>query len=372
MYEEIESLTGAKSMVSVWPTVEEASDNFEALNDEGLFVSTETGGCAVGFQLARDARIVDQFHPDARSYFWNQLKTNHLDNGVSLFWLDANEGNGNLGEDNPFPSADAQFAQGSLNEIGLMYPFEEQRAVYEGWQASNKSAIPIMLSRSAWAGSQRFGAGVWSGDTRSNFQNLYNQVPAGMNMGMSGISRWTFDIGGYMGGNTSDPEFQELVVRWFQLGTFVPIMRMHGARECTAEEKGWFQDCPNEPWSFGKENYAILSTMIHTRAKMKTYLRTTMDQASKTGRPPMRPLFFDFPNDLNAIIIEDQYMFGDDLMVAPVLSYQQRYRDVYFPGTSTDKWVNFWNEQETYNGGAMEKNMSAPIDIILVFRRSSR
>ena len=371
MYKEIESLTGAKPMVSVWPTVEEASDNFQPLSNEGLFVSTETGGCAVGFQLARDARIVDQFHPAAQTYFWNQLKTNHFDNGVSLVWLDANEGNGNLGEDNPFPSADAQFARGSLNEIGLMYPYEEQRAVYEGWKDMNRSALPIMLSRSAFAGSQRFGAGVWSGDTRSDFSNLYNQVPAGMNMGMSGISRWTFDIGGYMGGNNSDPKFQELLVRWFQLGTFTPIMRMHGARQCTPEEKEWFKDCPNEPWSFGEENYKILSTMIHTRAKMKAYLKQMFERASESGRPPMRPLFFDFPNDINAVDIEDQYMFGDELMVAPILAYQQTYRNVYFPGTKNDKWINFWDDQEAYTGGTLKEKMSAPIDTILVFRRKN-
>ena len=370
MYQEIESLTGAKTMVSVWPTVEEASDNFQALHQEGLFVGTETGGCAVGFQLARDARIVDHFHPNARAYFWDQLKANHFDNGVALFWLDANEGNGNLGEDNPFPSADAQFAQGSLNEIGLMYPFHEHRAVFDGWTRTNQSSLPIMLSRSAWAGSQRFGVGVWSGDTRSDFENLYNQVPAGLNMALSGMSRWTFDIGGYMGGNNSDPRFQELVVRWFQLGTFVPIMRMHGARQCTLEEKGWFTDCPNEPWSFGKANYEILSLMIRTRSKMKPYLKHMFEQASNTGRPPMRPLFFDFPQDQMVVNIQDQYMFGDDLMVAPVLKYQQRYRTVYFPGTGATKWGNFWDDKEIHYGGTL-KNLSVPLNIILVFRKHS-
>ena len=101
---------------------------------------------------------------------------------------------------------------------------------------------------------------------------------------------------------------------------------------------------------------------------MKPYLKHMFEQASNTGRPPMRPLFFDFPQDQMVVNIQDQYMFGDDLMVAPVLKYQQRYRTVYFPGTSATKWVNFWDDKEIHYGGTL-KNLSVPLNTILVFRK---
>ena len=142
-------------------------------------------------------------------------------------------------------------------------------------------------------------------------------------------------------------------------------MRMHGARSCTAAEKGFFQDCPNEPWSFGNEAYEILSTMIHTREKLRPYLKQVMAQAQNSGRPPMRPLFFDFSGDENAWDVEDQYMFGDDLMVAPVLEHLARSREVYFPSGAT--WTDFWDESTSIKGG-QSLNVSSPLHLIPVFR----
>ena len=182
------------------------------------------------------------------------------------------------------------------------------------------------------------------------------------------------------------PEFQELVVRWVQFAGFLPIMRLHGSRSC--DDKHGFDTCPNEPWSYGETASAALSLAIHTRESIRPYVHATMKQASATGRPPMRPLFMDFPDDATAALVEDQFMFGDEFLVAPVLAYQQRWRRVYLPGVnasfntgkvaepSTQKsaastmWQNFFNASEMFEGGQWI-NASAPLDHIPVFKLMS-
>lgn len=253
-----------------------------------------------------------------------------------------------------------------------MYPWQHQRAIFEGWRASNASAQPMMLSRSAWAGSQRWGAAVWSGDTRSTWESLALQLPAGLNMVMSGIPWWTFDIGGFQGGNNhiEDAEYRELVIRWFQLGAFMPIMRMHGARSCQSTQG--FNTCPNEPWSYGPEAYVVLADMIRCRERLRPYVDAAMAQASASGRPPVRPLFFDFPGDAEAWkegTQESEYMFGDSLLVAPVTAYGVRSRRVYLPAGAT--WKSFWGSSQPIIPGGRWINANAPLESIPVFVRQS-
>ena len=388
MYKEIHALVGAAVMVSAWPTVATDSVNWDSMFNRGLLACAETGSCNIGSQLDIRSTIIDQFQEETRDYFWLQLKKNHLDQGASLFWLDADEGCGSLGEDSPYPRADAVFASGSAAEVCTMFPYQHQRAVFEGWKATEGSeSMPMTLSRSAWLGSQRWGAAVWSGDTMSSWEYLRIQIPAGLNMQMSGIPWWTFDIGGFFvpSGSTfknEDPEFRELLVRWFQLGTFTSIMRMHGSRTC--DDKHGFETCPNEPWSFGMEVEKILVNLIHYRenkAFMRPYVSETMAQASKYGRPPQRPLFFDFPEDTIAVEINDQYMFGDRLLVAPITEYKQRYRKVWLPGGKDVMWSFLWETKEGGNfrashaarklSGGQWVNVSAPLNIIPVYIRAN-
>lgn len=187
------------------------------------------------------------------------------------------------------------------------------------------------------------------------------------------------------------PEFQELVVRWVQFAGFLPIMRLHGSRSC--DDKHGFDTCPNEPWSYGEAAGAALSLAIHTRESIRPYVHATMQQASATGRPPLRPLFMDFPDDATAAAVDDQFMFGDEFLVAPVVAYQQRWRRTYLPGlsasatasgkrsrttlkpgaagttttTTTAMWQNFFNSSETFEGGQWI-NASAPLEHIPVFK----
>ena len=367
MYASLDKMN-VKALVSAWPSIEPSSSNWGPMYESGMLACPETGTCNVAAQVDATATIYDAFNPEAREYFFQQLQQNHFDNGATMIWLDSCEGSGSVGEDNPYPRTDAMFLEGSVDEVGLLYPYNHQRAVFEGMKRMNATAQPMTLSRSAFAGSSRWGAAVWSGDTISSWEYLQKQVPASISLSISGISAVTFDIGGFMGGinDIDNPEYQELVVRWFQLGTFMPITRLHGSRGCSKGTRG-YATCPNEPWSFGAEAEKILVGMIHTREKLRPYVADTMLQAEQTGRPPVRPLFFDFEDDPETYLIDDQFIFGDQLLVAPILSYKQRQRRVYLPKGAN--WASYFSSGNVYKGGQWI-TASAQLDTIPVFTKA--
>jgi len=227
--------------------------------------------------------------------------------------------------------------------------------------------------RCAWAGSQKYGVLTWSGDIHSSFRAMREQLQAGLNMCVAGIPWWTSDIGGFLGGDISDEKFRELLVRWFQWGCFCPVFRMHGERSPWHEREQEFIDGvrqltsgqDNEVWSFGEDNYEILKKYLFIRERLRPYIRKAMDECSATGLPVMRPLFFDFAADKTAWEIEDEYMFGSDILVAPVMEEGAREREVYLPAGT--EWVDAYTK-ETCTGG-QRVTVPAPIDIIPVFVR---
>ena len=190
-------------------------------------------------------------------------------------------------------------------------------------------------------------------------------------MGLAGIPWWTTDIGGFHGGNPDDPAFRELLIRWFEYGTFCPVMRLHGYREPLKEPMGQeggaacVSGADNEVWSFGEEAYGICRKYLALREQMKPYITRMMEMAHKKGTPPMRPLFYDFPEDGICWEIENEYLFGDELLIAPVLYERQRQREVYLP-KGTD-WTDIWTK-EKYKGGQTIR-AEAPLDAIPVFSR---
>jgi alpha-D-xyloside xylohydrolase len=169
-----------------------------------------------------------------------------------------------------------------------------------------------------------------------------------MNIGISGIPWWTTDIGGFHGGDPESPYFRELIVRWFQFGTFCPLFRLHGFRLPADLNQYWISGGPNEVWSFGDEAYEIISDLLHLRERLRPYIMAQMNAAHHKGTPPMRPLFYDFPDDAAAWEIEDQFMFGPDILVAPVLFEGAASRKVYLPAGNS--WRNPWGS-ESFNGG---------------------
>jgi alpha-D-xyloside xylohydrolase len=369
MVKELDEM-GVKVMVSVWPSVNSNSPNFEIMRKRGLLIRTEQGVQAhmpIGDSFPEGPSLIsyyDSTHPEGRKFIWEQVKKNYFDYGIKVYWLDACEP-----EIYPMDPQNMRFHLGNGLEVGHLFPLMHQQAFYEGMLASGESEI-INLSRSAWAGSQRYGAAVWSGDVPSTFEYFRKQVPAGLNIAMSGIPWWTTDIGGFMGGDPQSEYFRELVVRWFQYGLFCPLFRLHGVRlPFTEDGRGSGTGAGNEVWSFGDKAYEIIRGLLFLREKLKTYIMKQMRAASDKGMPPMRPLFVDFPDDPLCWEVEDQFLFGADLLVAPVLYEGHRTRKLYLPaGTG---WVDAWNGKEFSGGQWLE--VEAPLERIPVFwRRGSQ
>ena len=258
---------------------------------------------------------------------WDKIKKNYYDIGIRMFWLDEAEP-----EIDPLDYENVRYLKGNGLEVSSIYPYNFAQAIYEGQKEAGQKEI-INLVRCGWIGSQRFGTALWSGDIYGDFETLRRQVKAGLNISLCGIPWWNTDIGGFFPPEDKAEQYHELIIRWFQFGTFCPIMRMHGKRLPMIDIKGSLvgSGSPNELWSYGDETYKIMSKYLQVRERLKPYILKNMEVASKEGIPMMRPLFFDYPNDQVCYKIEDEYMFGPDLLVAPVLEYKAQSRKIYFP-----------------------------------------
>ena len=363
MIKELDQM-GVKLMVSIWPSVNPNSKNFREMSRQGWLVRGERGlAVQMAFMDTSPAgkvypHIYDATHPDARHFVWEQIRQNYYQHGVKVWWLDACEP-----ELYPADNDNLRYHLGNGLEVGNIYPLLHEQGFYEGMVAAGESDI-ITLCRSAWAGSQRYGAAVWSGDIPSTFEMLKIQVRAGLNIAMSGIPWWTTDIGGFYGGDINTPYFQELIVRWFQYGLFCPIFRLHGDRE-PREGGGTASGAPNEVWSFGEKAYNIIKDTLFMREVMRPYIMTQMHLAHEKGTPPMRPIFYDFSSDPDSYDVEDQFMFGPDVMVAPVLEQGAVERQVYLP-SGTD-WDDAWSGQKITGGQWI--TAKAPLDKIPLYFR---
>ena len=338
---------GIELMVSIWPTVDRDSENYEEMLEKGYLIRTERG-FRTGLDFMGATIHYDATNPEARKYLWNKAKKNYYDKGIKVFWLDEAEP-----EYTAYDFDNYRYYRGTDLEIGNIYPVEYAKTFYEGMKEEGQENI-VNLLRCAWAGSQKYGALVWSGDIASSFSSMRNQLAAGLNMGMAGIPWWTTDIGGFHGGDPNDPAFRELFVRWFQWGTFCPVMRLHGDREPRQPQFGTTggaaccSGAANEVWSYGEEVYKICGKYMGMREEMREYTRELMRETHETGAPVMRTLFYEFPEDKTCWEVEDEYMYGGRYLVAPVLEAGVKSRRVYLPAGCS------WQLQETgevYSGG---------------------
>ena len=354
---------GIELMVSVWPQISLNSENYAEMDQQGLLVRAEYGE-QVGMRFVEDSMFYDATNPRAREYVWRKCKQNYYDYGIRIFWLDEAEP-----EYGTYDFRAYRYAAGPNIETGNIYPQCYARGFYEGMKAAGQEN-PVNLLRCAWAGSQRYGALVWSGDIMSDWKDFRRQVCAGLSMGVAGIPWWTTDIGGFHAGNPEDPGFQELLIRWFQWGCYCPVMRLHGDRqpsEKVCRRDGTpvlFSGSHNEVWSFGEEAYPILVKYLNRREELRDYIRELMKQAHEEGTPLLRAMWYEFSGDENCHDLKDQYMFGSCYLVAPVLKPGARERTVYFPDGS---WRNVDTGEILQGGGT--RNVPAPLDVIPVFER---
>lgn len=364
MVQELKEM-GIKVMVSIWPTVDPRSENFDLMREKNYLIKAERG-LPVFFMFKGPETYCDVTHPGGRKFIWEKAKENYLKHGIKMFWLDEAEP-----EMRPYAYDNVRYYLGNGLEMSNIYPFYYSKAFYDGMRAENEDEI-VNLSRCAWLGSQRLSTVVWSGDIPSTFESLRKQLKAGLNFSMTGVPWWTTDIGGFFNGDPDDEVFRQLIVRWFQFGLFCPIFRLHGFRlpyndrEQISDMDGFLSSGgPNEVWSFGDQAYEIIVDLINQRERLRPYIMKHMAQASQTGAPIMRPLFFDFPKDSAAYQIDTQYMFGPDLLVAPVIEQDAKIRMVYLPEGSEWKLLS---DNASYSGG---QNIEISVDLrkIPVFLR---
>lgn len=367
MVKELKDL-GIETVVSVWPTIDERSENFGEMADSGYLVTADRGN-SNHMTWMGNTIFYDATNPGAQKFVWEKCRENYYSYGIRCFWLDEAEP-----EYGPYDFDNYRYYAGTALQCTNTYPVGYAKGFYDGLKSAGEKEI-MSLVRCAWAGSQKYGVLTWSGDIYSSFRSMREQLQAGLSMAMAGIPWWTSDIGGFLGGDISDAKFRELLVRWFAWGCFCPVFRMHGERSPWHEREQEFinnvrqltsgQD--NEVWSFGDDNYEILKKFLFVRENLRDYIRDSMKKTSENGTPIMRPLFYDFPNDKTAFEAEDCYMFGDSLLVAPVMEEGASERRVYLPAGA--EWTDA-NTKQKYSGGQWV-TVPAPIDIIPVMIRDN-
>jgi alpha-D-xyloside xylohydrolase len=356
---------GMQSIISIWPRYETSGRYFNELDAKGYLLKDKEGKSVDGlpFRSDRTGGLIDATNPKARQWFWEKSRDNILSHGFDYPWLDETEPD--LVPDGHF------YAIGSGDRYHNLFPLMHVEGFADNMRAWKPNKRVLILSRAAYLGSQRTGALFWSSDINPTWEALARQIPAGLNMTASGIALWGNDIGGwqYLPQTTTatkapllDPsdaravvgqnhDYPELHTRWFQYGTFLPTLRLHGDRKQA------------DIWSFGKEAETIMARYDRLRYQLIPYIYSQAKFTHDTGAPFMRPLWMDFPQDPNVADIGTEYMFGPAFLVAPVTEQGQTEKDVYLPAGSD--WYSFWTK-EKLAGGRWVK-VAAPIDQIPVF-----
>ena len=365
MVDELHAM-GIKVIVSVWPRVDRKSENFGPMMEQGMLIRTERGA-AQTYDYQGDCVEIDPFNPATREYVWEVCKKNYYDYGIDAFWLDNSEPDYGVYDFENYRYYDLPALQCSN-----MYPQMYSRVFYDKMKDLGDGTV-VNLLRCAWAGSQKYGNVVWSGDVPSTFQAFYEQVQAGLNMGLAGIPWWTTDIGGFMTDDVADPNFRQLLIRWYQFAVYSAVLRMHGDRGPynipPLDTRDWgggylHTGQPNELWSYGEDNYAIMKKYYDIRISMHDYIKALYDEASENGSPLIRTMFYEFPADEKCWELQDQYMFGAKYLVAPIFALNCYERSVYLPAGS---W-KLTSDGTVYEGG-QTVTVKAPIEYMPVFER---
>jgi len=336
-------------MISVWPYFRRGSQTYDDMDRRGFFIDKTK---VSGFHPEGMA-LYDAFNPEARKYYWNLMDQALFKIGVDAWWLDTTEPETEDREANILVNDKTYVGSGA--RVANLFPLMTTGAVYDGQRAASEQKRVFILSRSAFAGEQRNAAAVWSGDINSDWVFLRRQIPAGLNYSVSGLPYWTTDIGGFVSGNPDDPSYRELFVRWFQFGTFCPILRVHGTRS----------NDQNELWSYGADAQKILVRFDSLRYRLLPYIYSLAWMTTSQGYTPMRPLVMDFRTDVRAANIANQFMYGPAILVNPVTEPGATSRSVYLPPA---RWYDFWSGSSSEGGKRIEAE--APLDRLPLYIRA--
>ncbi len=336
-------------MISFWPYIRPGTKTYEDMDKRGFFIEKTK---VAAFHPAGMA-LYDAFSPEARKYYWSLIDQALFKIGVDAWWLDTTEPETEDRETNILVTSKTYLGSGA--RYANAFPLMTTGAVYQGQRSESDRKRVFILSRSAFAGTQRNAAAVWSGDVNSDWIFFKKQIPAGLNYSMSGLPYWTTDIGGFVSGNPDDPEYRELFIRWFQFGTFNPILRVHGTRSTNQ----------NELWSYGPEAQKILVNYDTLRYRLLPYIYSLAWMTTSEGYTPMRGLVMDFRTDTRTATIGDQFLFGPAILVNPVTDPGVNSRRVYLPKA---KWYDFWGG--TSVEGPRTTDASAPLERLPLFVRA--
>ena len=343
-------------MISVWPFFRPHADDsdvpdpvYQEMDKRGFFIAKTI---SPSFHPVGQA-LYDAFNPDARNYYWKLMNDALFKIGVDAWWLDTTEPETEGLETNLLVTHNAAIGNGAryANE----FPLLTTTGVYEGQRAASEQKRVFILSRSGHAGVQRNAAAVWSGDVDPNWETLRRQIPAGLNLSLSGIPYWTTDIGGFVSADPDDPAYRELYIRWFQFGAFCPIFRAHGTRTTNQ----------NEIWSYGPEAQQILTAYDQLRYRLMPYIYSLAWKTTNEGYTILRALVMDFREDTRAQNISDQFLFGPAILVSPILEPGATSRHLYLPDAI---WYDFWTGSRVQGPRALDS--PAPLERLPLYIRA--
>ncbi|SDS67750.1 alpha-D-xyloside xylohydrolase [Mucilaginibacter mallensis] len=341
------------AMISIWPVFGSGTKDFDALKSKGYLTSITWDN----FVTHTWDTYYDAHNPKARALYWAQARDSVVKRyGWDAWWVDQCEpDNGALLDER----RKADFSVGKGIDYFNTYSLEHSKGIYQGWRKDIPNKRAFFLIRQSFAGEQRNAATLWSSDVTTTFNALKSQIPQGINACVSGIPYWTSDIGGYISRTLPDgipdwsqPEMRELFTRWFQFGTFSPIMRIHGKGERALFSNNWDDNTK-----------AILLKYDKLRYRLLPYIYSLAGRVTNENYTIMRSLAFDFRGDKNVYSIPDQYMFGPAFLVNPVTEHGKTTRNVYLPAST--KWYDFYTGKQ-YDGGQRIES-AAPIDIIPLY-----
>ena len=325
MMEDVHAMN-AHMAISIWSSFGPMTKPYRELDKKGMLFNFTTWpqsgleSWPPNMEYPSGVRVYDAYNPEARDIYWKYLNDGIFKLGMDAWWMDSTEPD-HL--DWKPEDMDTKTYLGSFRKVRNAYPLMTVGGVYDHQRAVTSDKRVFILTRSGFLGQQRYGANVWSGDVASTWESFRNQIPAGLNFSLCGMPHWNSDIGGFFAGHynkswnddsaSKNPLYQELYVRWLQFGTFNPMMRSHGT------------DVYREIYKFGKKGepvYDAIEKMIGLRYSLLPYIYSTSWEVSNRQSSFMRALMMDFVDDRKVWDINDEYMFGKSILVAPITHAQ--------------------------------------------------
>lgn len=362
----------AHMIISIWNSFGPQTKQYKDLEKIGALMDFQTwpqSGSTL-WPPKRDypsgVRVYDPYNPAARDIYWKYLNSGIFKLGMDGWWMDSSEPD-HL--DFKPSDLDNKTYLGSFRKVRNAFPLMTVGGISQNQRTTSSDKRVFILTRSAFAGQQRYGANTWSGDVTASWDALRNQISAGLNFSLSAIPYWNSDIGGFFLSRfrkkLDDAEYRELYARWIQFGAFCPMMRSHGA------------DAPREIYQFGKKGdkvYDAIEKYINLRYSLLPYIYSASWDVTTNQSSMMRALVMDFAQDKQALDINDEYMFGKSILVSPVTNamYSKnteedfstiKSKELYLPKGSD--WVDFWTGEKFVGGQKISKE--TPIDIIPLY-----